>query len=97
MEPTRSQNITVTWRRSTDVLDWVDGEATDGVAGLVVVSEFAPESFCPQFKQNFELEWFALPQDGQRTGSAAPQAVQNLPTSGVSARQIGHSTGVCSP
>ena len=45
----------------------------------------------PHSAQNLAFGRFALPQKGQRASSAAPQAMQNLPVSGVSEWQFGHS------
>jgi hypothetical protein len=67
------------------------------VACLIVISGFADDSACPDSKQNFAAEGFVLPHDGQRARSAAPQATQNFPPSGVSAWQLGHSTPGRSP
>jgi hypothetical protein len=48
-------------------------------------------SLLPQFKQNLAPARLAAPQEVQRTGSAAPHSSQNLLSSGVSERQLGHS------
>src|SRR5262245_59547017 len=83
VEPTRSQNMTVSWRRSA-VTSVREGEAAvEVVAGLVGVSA--------SLKQNFAPAGLALPQEGHRAGRAAPQEMQNLLLSGVSEWQLGHS------
>src|SRR5215471_4991333 len=92
VEPTRSQNITVSWRRSAEEVGSSDRGDADAVADSAMVTGFEVESLCPHSKQNFALAGLAQPHEGQRIGRAAPHAVQNLSTPGVSAWQLGHST-----
>jgi hypothetical protein len=80
--------MTASWRRSAE---WDDDGMAGGVTGFMVASGLAAESFCPHSAQNFASGRFGLPQDGQRASSAAPQEMQNLPVSGVSEWQLGHS------
>src|SRR5215472_16008370 len=90
VEPTRSQNMTVSRRRSADAATGVIGEAAANSVALQVVGALAVRSL-PHSAQNLAFGRFALPQEGQRASSAAPQAMQNLPVSGVSEWQFGHS------
>src|SRR5262249_9930191 len=85
VEPTRSQNITDSWRRSA--VD-VGGAAIGGrdAAGAVGVSAV---SLLPQFEQNLALARLVAPQEVQRAGNAAPHTSQNLLSSGASERQLG--------
>jgi hypothetical protein len=66
------------------------GDAATGgdAAGAV---EVAAVSLLPQFVQNLAPARIVAPQEVQRTGSAAPHSPQNLPSSGVSEWQLGHS------
>src|SRR5262249_23905396 len=73
VEPTRSQNITVRWRRSASVLvGCEDFTSTEGAPRALKVR------VAPQSPQNFFSPGFLLPQAGQRSGNAAPQCSQNL-------------------
>src|SRR5713101_3867244 len=93
VEPTRSQNITVSWRRSAV------GEAGAGQVTLDAGSDrtgsvrAAAPSGVPQSAQNFAPAGLEPPQAGQIAGSAAPHAVQNRLPSVVSASQLGHFMG----
>jgi len=80
----------VSWRRSAEAAAWNAG-AAGAATGLATVSGLAAESFRPQPAQKLASDRFGLPQEGQRAASAAPQEMQNLPASGVSERQLGHS------
>src|SRR5215469_13269394 len=86
VEPTRSQNITDSWRRSA-VEVGVAATGGRGAAGAVDVAA----SLLPQFVQNLVPARLVAPQEVQRIGSAAPHSPQNLLSSGVSERQLGHS------
>ena len=90
VEPTRSQNMTVSWRRSADAATGVIGEVVANSGASRVVGALAVRGL-PHSAQNLAFGRFALPQEGQRASSAAPQAMQNLPVSGVSEWQFGHS------
>jgi len=85
--------MTVSWRRSAEAADGVaEDVATDrGAAGVSVVSAL------PHFEQNLAPARLVAPQEGQHTGSAAPQASQNLLSSGVSEWQLGHSMSTTYP
>src|ERR671933_833105 len=85
VEPTRSQNITVSCRRSADDGGgpW-SGRGFDRAAG-------AGPSFAPQSPQNFEPGGLSPPQAGHADGSGAPHSVQKRLPSGTVARQLGHS------
>src|SRR6202022_2780096 len=90
VELTRSQNITVSCRRSADAPpDTMGDVGTAGVAALGPRS--LAVSLLPHAGQNFAPERMAAPQDAHRPGRAAPHASQNLLSSGMSARQLGHS------
>src|ERR1700724_4703688 len=91
VEPTRSQNMTVSWRRSAAPSAREVGAA---VAGMVVVSGFTAESACPHSEQYLAPVRFTALHNGQRAERSAPQALQNLLPSGTSAWQPGHSTGI---
>src|SRR5262249_50281209 len=80
VEPTRSQNITVSCRRS----------ATAGASNLAAVSAGTIGSLMPQFAQNFAADGFPCPQEGHASGSVAPHWVQNLLPSATSALQLVH-------
>src|SRR5262250_3675964 len=87
VEPTRSQNITVSCRRSAD-------DATAGASDPAAVSAGAKDaaigSLMPQFAQNFAADGLACPQEGHASGSIAPHSVQNLLPSATSALQLEH-------
>src|SRR4249920_3754981 len=92
VEPTRSQNMTVSWRRSADPATCEGCGVAVSVAGLPAASTPVAGSLSPHSKQNLALAGFALPQDGQRPKRAAPHSRQNLLPSGMSALQLGHRT-----
>src|SRR5262245_6651078 len=83
VEPTRSQNITVSCRRSAD-------DATAGAGDLVSGSAGTIGSLMPQFAQNFAADGLPCPQKGHASGSVAPHSVQNLLPSATSALQLEH-------
>src|ERR1700747_2455018 len=92
VEPTRSTNMIVSWRRSAVE---AGGAATSGdTAGAV---DGAAVSLLPQFEQNLAPARLVAPQEVQPTGSAAPHASQNRLSSGVSKRQLGHSMSAPHP
>jgi hypothetical protein len=80
----------MSWRRSADAVERV-AEEIGAAARLVATAGLSAVSALPQFEQNLAPARFAAPQAGQRTGSAAPHASQNLLLSGVSEWQLGHS------
>src|SRR5215472_2891598 len=69
VEPTRSQNITVSWRRSA--LSTREDSGMTAGAGLVV----SPRGL-PQPPQNLEVAPFSKPQARQRKDSGVPHSVQ---------------------
>src|ERR671932_163898 len=92
VEPTRSQNITVSWRRSAEGFradGKADGSTTHGAAG-VDPRAFAV-SAAPQSPQNLLPDGFSAPHAAQRTGSGAPQSPQNFFPSGLTLPQLGQS------
>src|ERR671933_1767904 len=92
VEPTRSQNITVSWRRSAEGLradGQADGSTTHGAAG--VDPRALAVSVAPQSPQNLLPDGFSAPHAAQRTGSATPQSPQNFFPSGLALPQLGHS------
>ena len=88
VDPTKSQNITVSWRRSGLGIGCC-AEAAVGAAAsepAVGAARLAPHS-----EQNFDPARFWAPHATHRNGTAAPQSLQNLLPSGTSALQLGHS------
>ncbi len=89
VEPTRSQNMTVSWRRSPDEAERaVSGEP----ARPPVFSDAATSSFCPHPIQYLAPPGLARPHEVQRAASAVPHPMQNLLSSGTTMWQLGHST-----
>ena len=72
------------------------GEVVANSGASRVIGAFAVRGL-PHSAQNLAFGRFALPQEGQRAASAAPQAMQNLPVSGVSEWQFGHSVSAPYP
>src|SRR5215207_4424761 len=89
VDPTRSQNITVSWRRSAEE------SGTAGVGGAGVgdseVDAPAEASFAPQSPQNLAFGGLRLPQDGHSDGTGTPHSMQKRLPCGTSVRQLGHS------
>ena len=88
VEPTRSQNSTVSCRRSAEDV----GAAV--VPGAEAGGGTAPPglpSLAPQSEQNFAPGRLVPPHAGHRAGTGAPHSSQNLLPSRTSARQLGHS------
>src|ERR1700674_3808494 len=92
VEPTRSQNMIASWRRSAPTgaslipdAEPSGGGSVEGAAGLSGVSVL------PHFEQNFAPARLAAPQDRQRAGRAAPHTSQKRLSSGISEWQLGHS------
>src|ERR1700733_3915463 len=88
VEPTRSQNITVIWRRSAAFAARATGgadigEETAGEGGA------APPSFAPHCAQNREAAALAWPQAAQLKACAVPHCGQNLLSPGMSLWQLG--------
>src|SRR5215468_4981289 len=83
VEPTRSQNMTVSWRRSAEAEGCLlCAMSSAGFAGLSAVSAL------PHFEQNLAPARLVAPQEEQRTGRAAPHVSQNLLSSGISEWQL---------
>src|SRR5215472_1347244 len=80
VEPTRSQNINVSWRRSA--LSGRDGGA--GGAGVAA----SPTGF-PQPPQKFAVGSFSKPQAGQNEGSGDPHSAQYRLVAAFSAMHFG--------
>src|SRR5690242_20722997 len=91
VELTRSQNITVSWRRSADDEECF-GSAPRGAVGRAGVA-VPPPSLTPQSPQNLALGGLTLPQE-HRSGAGTPHSMQKRLPSGISARQLGHSIPV---
>src|SRR5262249_28547231 len=87
VEPTRSQNSTVSCRRSAD--DTGAGGSGDVASGAGVGARMI--SAAPQSPQNFLPGGFSAPHVAQRVGSGVPQSPQNFFPSGLTAPQLGHS------
>jgi hypothetical protein len=86
VEPTRSQNSTLSWRRSAD-----DTSATDrGDAASAAAVAARIVSAAPQSAQNFLPGGFSAPHAVQRDGGGVPQSPQNFFSSGLAAPQLGH-------
>jgi hypothetical protein len=87
VEPTRSQNITVSCRRSADEVGAADaGDVASADAGNEPTVSAAPQS-----PQNLLPGGFSTPHASQRIGSGLPQSPQNFFLSGFAAPQLGHS------
>src|SRR5215831_12413358 len=69
VEPTKSQNITVSWRRSAPSVRGGAGAVSGGDAAI------CPRGL-PQPPQNFAMGSFSKAQAGQGTGSGAPHSAQ---------------------
>src|SRR6516164_8477071 len=82
VEPTRSQNITVSWRRSAVS---VRGEG-DGAGGAGAA---ASPTGLPQPPQNFAVGSFSKPQAGHGDGSDDPHSAQKRLVAPFSALQLG--------
>src|SRR5712691_8427873 len=85
VEPTRSQNITVNWRRSAEVsLESRVWGLESGVVFLLAFCPFAPLLPClpmrgvPQAGQNLAVGLTSCPQLGQARTRAVPHSSQNL-------------------
>src|SRR5262249_33654083 len=86
-EPTRSQNSTVSCRRSADDI----GAAGRGDAASAGPVDARMVSAAPQSAQNFLPDGLSAPHAVQRTGRGAPQSPQNFFPSRLAAPQLGHS------
>src|SRR5262252_9120681 len=81
VEPTKSQNMTVSCRRSAaSARGGDDGTAGAGAAGALVG--------LPQPPQNFAVCSFSKPQAGQGEGSGAPHWAQKCLAGAFSAMQL---------
>src|SRR6516225_5655401 len=81
VEPTRSQNSTVSCRRSADGI----GAAVRGVAASAGALGARVVSAAPQSAQNLLSGGFSAPHATQRTGSDVPHLPQNFLPSGLAA------------
>src|SRR6202035_3216956 len=68
VEPTRSQNMTVSWRRSAGAAGEEGGALP--TLGLLAVSGSDTASFSPHSKQNLAPAGLACPHEGQRAERA---------------------------
>src|SRR5262245_11598686 len=77
VDPTRSQNITVTCRRSAD--DGGDTGAGGGESAAPAAGAWGGRTarVWPQLAQNLARGGFRWPQDGHASGSDAPHSMQN--------------------
>src|SRR4051812_12712539 len=89
VEPIRSQNMTLSGRRSAMV------EMGTGLAPPVAASSGATIGV-PQSPQNFAPTGAVMPQAGQATGNTIPQEVQKRLPDAVSAPQSGQFIGTAS-
>src|SRR6516162_9765825 len=81
VEPTRSQNITVSWRRSA-----VSERGGGGAGGAGAA---ASPTGLPQPPQKLAVGSFSNPQTGHREGSGAPHSAQKRLLAAFSAMQLG--------
>jgi hypothetical protein len=84
VEPTRSQNITVSCRRSAAL----GAGFTGGGGAAIGVRSVTADSVAPQPPQNLAVGGLSFPQAAQGTGNAAPHSRQNWFPAGTSARQF---------
>src|SRR5215471_14059173 len=84
--PTRSQNITVRWRRSAPSMR-AGGDEAGGIAFAISAKGL------PQPPQNFAVGSFSKPQAEQREGSGAPHSAQKRLVTAFSAMQLGQRIG----
>jgi hypothetical protein len=97
VDPTRSQNITVSWRRSAEELgadEEVEGCATGAKVGADTRAAGAAPigmSAAPQSPQNLLPDGLSAPHAGQRKNSSAPQSPHTLLLSGLTLPQLGQS------
>jgi len=91
-DPIKSQNMTVSWRRSACSLA-LSRRVCAAAAGGVDAVGSAPGGVTrvPHCGQKFALAAQTYPQAGQASGAGAPHSVQNLATSGREAWQFKHS------
>src|SRR5579862_5712580 len=89
VEPTTSQNITVSWRRSAAEDARGAAPAAGGGEGAGAATVAAP-SLAPHCAQNFEPATLTVPHAAQAIFCGAPHCGQNLLTSGICAWQPGH-------
>lgn len=97
-ELTRSQNVTVSSRRSASErfeADWGYGSA-GGVGSDDVLRRASASglSGCPHWPQNFAVRGLRDPHAEQDAGSGAPHSVQNFASSTTAAPQPGHCTAI---
>src|SRR4029077_18164497 len=81
VEPTRSQNITVSWRRSAL-------SVRGGGAAVIVGAAVSPVSL-PQPPQNLAVGSFSKPQAGHDEGSGFPHSAQKRLVTAFPALQLG--------
>src|ERR1700754_1934034 len=100
VEPTRSQNITVSWRRSAEELgvdENAEGSVTCTTADVDVrgpadsSAAAVSVSAAPQSPQNLLPDGLSAPHALQRKISGAPQSPQILLPSGFTLPQLGQS------
>src|SRR5436190_21639366 len=89
LEPTMSQNITVSWRRSGADADWAGRQAAD--TGFRAVPVLVAR-LVPHWGQNLAPGGLVFPQPGHMAGSADPHSAQKLAAVAIGALQLGHST-----
>src|ERR1700736_6535004 len=87
LEPTMSQNMMVSWRRSAVGVGAVDAGRERGRAAGWDASDVR---LAPHLEQNLAFAELACAQLGQGRGSAAPHSSQKLLPSVRLASQLGH-------
>src|SRR3984957_248095 len=77
VEPTRSQNITVIWRRSAEVgMRAAEGGEGAAAAGAALLAPAAPPSLAPHCAQKREPAALAWPQAAQLSACGVPHCGQ---------------------
>ena len=87
LEPTMSQNMTVSWRRSGEDAAKVGGRGPGFRSSGLFTARFAPHS-----AQNLAPDGLAWPQLAQVRGNGVPHSGQNFAPFGATALQLPHST-----
>ena len=91
VEPTKSQNITVSWRRSAAAGDEVEGDGSSGA--FTAAPDGATDwstSFAPQAPQNLAAALTAAPHFAHTRWSCVPHCSQKLSPASALVPQPGH-------
>src|SRR5262249_28829690 len=90
VEPTRPANITVTCRRSAELVVGTFAASLGVVAALCTLPG---ERLAPHSEQNLASAVFSCPHAAHARGSAAPHWLQNLAACATSTPQLGQFIG----